>query len=53
MLFAIDLVDREFLFAVVLTDWAADESICLSADLVRSRLLVRRWWILSAMRLIR
>ncbi len=44
----VELEERGFLSAVVLAGWTVDETICLSADLVRSRLLVRRWWILSA-----
>ena len=41
--FVVELGEREFLFVVVLTDWTADETICLSADLAQSRQLVRRW----------
>ena len=51
--FVVELGEREFLFDVVLTDWTVGESICLSADLVQSRLLVRHWWILSAIQLSR
>ena len=43
MVFVVGLEEQGFLFAVVLAGWTVDESICPSADLVRSRLLVRRW----------
>ncbi len=51
--FGVELREMEFLFVVVLTGWTVSESICLSADLVQSRLLVRHWWILSATQAIR
>ena len=34
MAFGVELGELEFTFAVVLTDWTVDESICPSADLV-------------------
>ena len=43
VVFVVELKERGFLSAVVLADWSVDETICLFADLVRNRLLVRRW----------
>ena len=43
VVFVVELEERGFLSDVVLAGWTVDETICLFADLVRSRLLVRRW----------